>query len=197
MVNRFLARLAEPVTEHETVGIFQALGRVLACNLISPISVPAYDNSAMDGYAFLGAQLARDTPLVLKVIGTVLAGQVWPGKVETGECVKIMTGAMLPQQLDTVAPQELVTVRPAHDRSLSARAETITIAPGLLQTGDNRRLLGEDLQRGQTALQQGELLTPAALGLIASLGIEKVPVLRRLRVAYFSTGDEILSLGEA
>src|SRR5674476_68458 len=130
-------------------------------------------------------------------IGTVLAGQAWSGKVETGECVKIMTGAMLPQQLDTVAPQELVTVRQAHYRPISARAETITIAPGLLQTGDNRRLLGEDLQRGKTALQQGELLTPAALGLIASLGIEKVPVLRRLRVAYFSTGDEILSLGEA
>ena len=196
-VNRFLSRLVTPVTEQESVGIFQALGRVLACDVISPISVPPHDNSAMDGYAFAGAQLASDRPLVLKVIGTVLAGQAWSGKVETGECVKIMTGAMLPPQLDTVAPQELVTVRQAHDRPISARAETITIAPGLLQTGDNRRLLGEDLQRGKTALQQGELLTPAALGLIASLGIEKVPVLRRLRVAYFSTGDEILSLGEA
>lgn len=186
MVNRFLARLAEPVTEHETVGIFQALGRVLACNLISPISVPAYDNSAMDGYAFLGAQLAHGTPLVLKVIGTVLAGQVWPGKVETGECLKIMTGAMLPQPLDTVVPQELVTPGPH-----------ITIPAGVLRAGDNRRCLGEDLLQGQPALEKGALLTPAALGLIASLGIQNIRVWRKLRVAYFSTGDEILSLGEA
>src|SRR5450759_1968334 len=153
-VNRFLSRLVTPVTEIETVGIFQALGRVLACDVISPISVPAHDNSAMDGYAFAGAQLAGDRPLVLKVIGTVLAGQAWSGKVEPGECVKIMTGTMLPPQLDRVAPQELVTVRPAHDGPISARTETITIAPGLLRTGDNRRLLGEDLQRDQTALQQ-------------------------------------------
>src|SRR5674476_741165 len=93
-VNRFLSRLVTPVTEQESVGIFQALGWVLACDVISPISVPAHDNSAMDGYAFAGAQLASDRPLVLKVIGTVLAGQAWSGKVETGECVKIMTGAM-------------------------------------------------------------------------------------------------------
>src|ERR1035437_9430635 len=92
-VNRFLSHLVTPVTEQESVGIFQALGRVLACDVISPISVPPHDNSAMDGYAFAGAQLASDRPLVLRVIGTVLACQAWRGTVETGEGVKMMTGA--------------------------------------------------------------------------------------------------------
>ncbi len=186
-VGGFLSRLVEPVKELEEVAIFQALGRVLAQDLISPISVPPHDNSAMDGFAFDGAQLSDQAPLTLKVIGTALAGKAWPGRIEPGECLKIMTGAILPAGLDTVVPQEFVTVR----------ADIITIPPNVIQAGDNRRLMGEDLMQGQPALQKGELLTPAALGLLASLGIEKVPVWRRLRVAYFSTGDEILSLGEA
>ena len=188
-VNEFLSRLVEPVTEQETVGIFQALGRVLARDVISPISVPAHDNSAMDGYAFDGAQLQSPEPLRLKVVGTALAGQAWQGQVRLGECVKIMTGAVMPAGLDTVVPQEFVTRSDAFD--------TITVPPGLLQAGNNRRLLGEDLLQGQPALQQGAVLTPAALGLLASLGLDEVTVWRRLRVAYFSTGDEILSLGEA
>ena len=186
MVNSFLTRLVEPVTEVEAAGIFEALGRVLAQAVISPISVPPHDNSAMDGYAFDGAQLATDAPLSLSVIGTALAGKAWSGHVKPGECVRIMTGAIMPAGLDTVVPQELTTL--AGDR--------ITIPKNVLQAGDNRRRLGEDLMQGQPALQKGELLTPAALGLVASLGINTVPVLRRLRVAYFSTGDEILSLGE-
>ena len=187
-VSSFLARLVEPVTQLEEVGIFQALGRVLATDVISPISVPPHDNSAMDGYAFDGAELIAAAPLTLKVVGTALAGKAWSGQVQRGECVKIMTGAVMPAGLDTVVPQELVSHSPA--------TELITLAAGLVQPGDNRRHLGEDLLQGQTALQKGELLTPAALGLIASLGIEKLSVWRRLRVAYFSTGDEILSLGE-
>ena len=106
--------------------------------------------------------------------------------MQRGECVKIMTGAIMPAGLDTVVPQELATLT----------GDQITIPPNVLQAGDNRRHLGEDLMQGQPALQKGELLTPAALGLVASLGIDSVPVLRRLKVAYFSTGDEILSLGE-
>ncbi|WP_394755830.1 molybdopterin molybdotransferase MoeA, partial [Rhodoferax sp.] len=188
-VNTFLARLVEPVTQHEEVGIFQALGRVLAADVISPISVPPHDNSAMDGYAFEGSQLLTASPLTLKVVGTALAGKAWPGKVQRGECVKIMTGAVMPPGLDTVVPQELTSHHPA--------TECITIAPGTVHPGDNRRPLGEDLRQGQPALQKGELLTPAALGLMASLGIAKLQVWRQLRVAYFSTGDEILSLGEA
>ena len=186
MVNNFLAKLVEPVTEVEEVGIFEALGRVLAQDVISPISVPPHDNSAMDGFAFDGAQLTADATLSLKVIGTALAGKAWTGQVQGGECVKIMTGAIMPSSLDTVVPQELATLT----------GDQITIPPNVLQAGDNRRHLGEDLMQGQPALQKGELLTPAALGLVASLGLDSVPVLRRLKVAYFSTGDEILSLGE-
>lgn len=198
-VSAFLSRLVEPVIDHEKVGIFQALGRVLSHDVISPISVPAHDNSAMDGYAFDGAQLQAQTPLVLKVVGTALAGRAWQGLVGPGECLKIMTGAILPAGLDTVVPQEFVT---RHNEPVdtpaeaSTKPEVIIIPAGLLQAGDNRRKLGEDLMQGQPALQKGNLLAPAALGLLASLGIEQVPVWRKLRVAYFSTGDEILSLGE-
>ncbi len=188
-VSAFLARLVAPVTQQEEVGIFQALGRVLAADVVSPISVPPHDNSAMDGYAFAGSQLLAASPLTLRVVGTALAGKAWPGQVQRGECVKIMTGAVMPAGLDTVVAQELV--------QQSADTAFITLAPGTVQPGGNRRQLGEDLLQGQAALQKGELLTPAALGLMASLGIEKLQVWRRLRVAYFSTGDEILSLGEA
>ncbi len=190
-VNTFLSKLVEPVTEVEHVTVFQALGRVLAHDVISPISVPPHDNSAMDGFAFDGAQLQSNTALTLKVVGTALAGKAWRGQVQPGECVKIMTGAIMPSGLDTVVPQEFVTLDTAGDTT------RVTLPANLLTAGDNRRCLGEDLMQGRPALQKGELLTPAALGLVASLGIEKVSVLRKLRVAYFSTGDEILSLGDA
>ena len=187
-VNAFLDRLVEPVTATEELPLFNALGRVLARDVVSPISVPPHDNSAMDGYAFAGAQLAKGQPLTLRVVGTALAGKAWTGTVAAGECVKIMTGAIMPTGLDTVVPQEFTT---------SDGGEHITIAADVLQLGDNRRFKGEDLMEGGVALARGELLTPAALGLVASLGLPTVTVVRRLRVAYFSTGDEILSLGEA
>lgn len=191
-VGSFLSQLVEPITELEEVEIFEALGRVLAHDVISPVSVPPHDNSAMDGYAFHGAHLSATQPLVLQVVGTALAGKAWQGTVNAGDCVKIMTGAVMPAGLDTVVPQELTT------EGVSDIGKTcITLPAGLLRTGDNRRKLGEDLMEGQAALQKGELLTPAALGLVASLGIEKLSVLRKLRVAYFSTGNEILTLGEA
>ena len=183
----FLSRLVQSVTEIELVDIFSALDRVLAQDVISPISVPPHDNSAMDGYAFDGAQLVSDTALTLTVVGTAMAGKAWQGTVCAGECLRVMTGAVMPAGLDTVLPQELA----------SLSGEQITVSANALRRGDNRRLLGEDLLAGGTALQRGEPLTPAALGLIASLGIANVPVMRRLRVAYFSTGNEILSLGEA
>ncbi len=186
-VNAFLSELVEPVHESEEVGIFEALGRVLAQDLVSPISVPPHDNSAMDGYAFDSSQLSLDAPLTLELAGTALAGKAWQGQVAAGQCVKIMTGAIMPAGTDTVVPQEFVTARDA----------MVTIPAGLLQPGDNRRLKGEDLHEGRPALRQGERLLPAACGLVASLGLKTVTVRRRLRVAYFSTGDEILSLGEA
>jgi molybdopterin molybdotransferase len=185
-VGEFLAQLVEPVTGTEPVAIFDALGRVLASDLVSPISVPPHDNSAMDGYAFAGAQLGAQ-PLQLRVVGTALAGKAWQGTVQPGECVKIMTGAIMPAGLDTVVPQEFVAFE---------GESGVTIPPGILQPGDNRRHKGEDLMEGQPALRAGELLGPAACGLVASLGMAQVQVWRRLRVAYFSTGDEILSLGE-
>ena len=186
LVGSFLDQLVEPITEAEDINIFAALGRVLAADIISPVSVPPHDNSAMDGYTFDGAQLRPGSALTLKVVGTALAGKGWGGVVSAGECVRIMTGAIMPTGLNTVVPQELVTIAD----------DWVTVPANILKPGDNRRFQGEDLMRGQPALQKGELLTPAALGLVASLGIKTVPVLRRLKVAYFSTGDEILRLGE-
>ncbi len=182
----------QPVSTNDSqdVFLFEALGRVLAQDVISPISVPAHNNSAMDGFAFDATQLQPDQPLSLRVVGTALAGKAWQGKVNAGECLKIMTGAILPDGLDTIAPQEFCQIDSAHD------VTTVTIPPNILKSGDNRRLMGEDLMQGQPALKAGQHLTPAALGLVASLGLPDVRVHRRLRVAYFSTGDEVLSLGE-
>lgn len=185
-VGEFLSHLVEPVRETERVDIAEAIGRVLANDLISPISVPAHDNSAMDGFAFDASQLRPDATLTLEVVGTALAGKAWHGVASAGQCVRIMTGAIMPAGLDTVVPQELV----------SSSGNAITVPAGLLQPGDNRRLKGEDLHEGRPALLAGERLLPAAAGLVASLGLSQVTVRRRLRVAYFSSGDEILSVGE-
>lgn len=185
-VNDFLARLVVPLRESETVGIFDALGRVLAEDVISPISVPPHDNSAMDGFAFDGTELGS-TPLTLRNVGTAFAGKAWSGHIGPGECLKIMTGAIMPAGLDTVVPVEFVKVD----------GDAVTIPPGVVKPGDNRRLLGEDLMAGSAALRRGQVLGPAALGLVASLGLPTLRVFRRAKVAYFSTGDEILSLGDA
>lgn len=187
-VLNFLDHLVTPVQDSESVDIFAALGRVTAQDVISPINVPPHDNSAMDGFAFDGAQLRDTQGFSLKVVGTALAGKTWAGAVNAGECVKIMTGAIMPEGLNTVVPQELCHMTSSND---------VEIPADLLKPGDNRRLCGEDIMQGQPALLKGALVTPAAAGLLASLGVPNVSVVRRLRVAYFSTGDEILSLGEA
>ena len=184
-VLRFLAQLVTPVQDASDVQLFEALGRVLSKDVISPLDVPPHDNSAMDGYALDGQQLGN-APLTLQVVGTAFAGKAWQGTVKPGQCVKIMTGAIMPAGLDTVVPQEFV----------STDGQNITIPPKLLKAGDNRRHRGEDLMQGKPALLKGALLTPARLGLAASLGLATVPCYRQLKVAYFSTGDEILSLGE-
>jgi molybdopterin molybdotransferase len=186
-VNAFLAELVQAVTQQETLPLMQALGRILARDVVSPISVPPHDNSAMDGYAFRGSELQSAQPTSLKVVGTALAGAAWQGQVHAGECVRIMTGAIMPAGLDTVVPQELV----------KTEGDAVLVPSGLLQVGDNRRLLGEDLMAGQVALAAGSRLSPAACGLLASLGLPTVQVWRKPKVAYFSTGDEILSLGDA
>jgi molybdopterin molybdotransferase len=189
VVNAFLAQWVPAPQRTETTLLMQALGRVLAEDVVCPIDVPAHDNSAMDGYAFDGGQLRSDSPLALRVLGTARAGSAYAGLVAAGQCVKIMTGAVMPAGLDTVVPQELV--------QLDGDTITIPSPAGMLRPGDNRRQAGEDLRRGSAALTLGARITPAALGLIASLGISEVRVYARLRVAYFSTGDEILSLGDA
>ncbi|HWW70648.1 MAG TPA: gephyrin-like molybdotransferase Glp, partial [Duganella sp.] len=147
----------------------------------------AHDNSAMDGFAFAGAQLKPEGNTTLKVIGTAYAGRPSALKPGTGECVRIMTGGVMPDGCDTVLPQEL-----AADLSDVA----VTIAPNTVRTGDNRRFKGEDLAAGTPALRKGKVMRPADLGLVASLGLAEVPVQRRLRVAFFSTGDELRSIGE-
>ena len=185
-VNEFLAQLVQPVTATEAVGVFEALDRVLATDVVSPISVPPHDNSAMDGFAFDSARLQPGQPLTLRVAGTAFAGKAWTGALGADQCLKIMTGAIMPAALDTVVPLEFVKVE----------GDRVEIPPGVVAAGDNRRLLGEDLMAGQPALRRGQTLGPAALGLIASLGLPTVTVFRRIRVAYFSTGDEILTLGE-
>ena len=186
-VGEFLSRLVTPVQDWLELPLFEALGRVLASDVVSPFDVPPHDNSAMDGYAFASQQLQAGSALELKVVGTALAGKAWQGRVEAGQCVKIMTGAIMPEGLDTVVPQEFVV----------AGNGLITLPSGLLKSGDNRRLRGEDLAQGQPALLKGDLITPARLGLAASLGLKTLTTWRPLRVAYFSTGDEILSPGEA
>jgi molybdopterin molybdotransferase len=183
----FIARLVPRVAAVESVALRSSLGRVLARDVISAIDVPAHDNSAMDGYALRGADLVAGGETVLRAVtGTGFAGQAGEVVVPPGHCLRIMTGAVMPAGLDTVVPQEFV----------KSDGAVVRIPAGMVRTGDNRRLAGEDLARGGVALSAGRLIKPADLGLMASLGLAEVPVLRRLRVAFFSTGDELRSIGE-
>lgn len=186
VAQRAIADCIQPITDTEHVPLKQALGRTLARAVISPINVPAHNNSAMDGYAFRGADLARDSSEFI-VVGKAFAGHPYQAAVQAGECVRIMTGAVIPDGCDSVIPQELIH---------AVNPQTIRIEPGVIQAGLHLRLAGEDLRVGTVALQQGRCLTPADLGLLASLGIAEVVVIRRLRVAFFSTGDELRSIGQ-
>lgn len=180
---------AAPVTAIERVPLRDALDRVLAADIVSPIDVPAHDNSAMDGYAFNRAALAGGGAGVeLAVVGKALAGHPFAGHVEATQCVRVMTGACMPAGCDTVVPQELV--------ERAAGASSIRFAANAVAAGANRRLAGEDLARGHIALRAGRIMRASDLGLLASLGIGEISVRRRLRVAFFSTGDELRSLGE-
>jgi molybdopterin molybdotransferase len=176
------------IEDTEKMKLHDALGRVLAEDMISPINVPAHDNAAMDGYALRGVDLKKNAPTTLTIIGTALAGKPYSGMTSTDECVHIMTGAVMPAGCDTVLPQEFVQ---------DATQTSITFPEGVVKKNGNRRLKGEDLEAGAAALKKGTILHPAELGLLASLGIAEVAVRRRLRVAIFSTGDELRSSGEA
>ncbi|AMM22947.1 molybdopterin molybdotransferase MoeA [Variovorax sp. PAMC 28711] len=190
-VHAFLSQLVAPLvlTQSQSIPLREALGRVLADDIVSPVSVPPHDNSAMDGYAFDGALLPADAgaALSLPIVGKALAGSCWRAGDAPAGAVRIMTGAMMPPGLDTVVPQELCVVD----------GDRVGFPVAALRRGANRRRAGEDLMQGRPALRRGERLSPAALGMVASLGLPMVSALRRLRVACFSTGDEILSLGDA
>jgi molybdopterin molybdotransferase len=180
LIQRFLA----PIRGIERCAIRTALGRILAEDVISPVDVPAHDNSAMDGYAVRHSDLSG-AETVLRIAGTAFAGKPYDGRIEAGEGIRIMTGGVVPPSLDTVVMQE--HVRAAGDR--------VTIGGGHSK-GQNVRRAGEDLRRGSVALAKGRLITPADIGLLASLSIGEIGVYRKLRVAFFSTGDELVSIGQ-
>jgi molybdopterin molybdotransferase len=176
-----LACLA-PIKETEKVEVREALGRVLGEDIVPSINVPAHDNSAMDGYAVRSSDLNENTSL--EEIGSALAGRPFHGKVGPGQCVRIMTGAVMPQGTDTVVIQEIV----------KKQGNRISVPAGQ-KPRQNVRYAGEDLKVGVAVLKSGKLLTPADIGLIASLGTGEVRVKRKLRVAFFATGDELASIG--
>ncbi|MBU3736637.1 MAG: molybdopterin molybdotransferase MoeA [Methylobacterium sp.] len=182
---KFIRDYLHPVQDSEQLPLRAALGRVLADAIISPCNVPNRDNSAMDGYAVRGEDLEPEGNTRLRVAGTAFAGKSFDAAVNRGECVRIMTGAVMPQGCDTVVMQEHVRVD--DDR--------ISFGPGV-KRGQNVRAAGEDLRAGQSVFPAGHPVKPADLGLIASLGIGEVQVYRKLRVAFFSTGDELASIGQ-
>ncbi|MBR7798991.1 molybdopterin molybdotransferase MoeA [Undibacterium fentianense] len=176
-----------PLTQSEVLPLHLCIGRTLARDILSPMDVPPHDNSAMDGYAFLGDCDPLHEQIQLRVIGTATAGHPFTDHVPIGCAIQIMTGAVMPHNCDTVIPQELC---------LSISDTSITLLTRSTKPGSNRRLRGEDLQQGKVALQKGQRIGPAELGLIASLGIDQVTVNQRLKVACFSTGDELRDLGQ-
>jgi len=184
-----LALLAErvvAVTEEETVTLDEASGRILANDLVSARDVPPHDNSAVDGYALRYADLQTDQATRLAIVGRAAAGHPHVDIVEAGDAVRIFTGAPMPEGPDTVVMQEDTEV---------ADDETTVIVPAGLSEGANRRRAGEDVAAGSTILTAGRVLQPQDVGLAASVGINHLPVFRRLRVAVFSTGDEVRDPG--
>ena len=174
-----------PVTLTERLAIRQCLDRVLAEPVTSAINVPGNTNSAMDGYAINGADLAVDGSATLHLAGQAFAGHPFAGNVDRGQCIRIMTGAPMPPGTDTVVMQE-------HS---AADGNRISFTPGQ-RSGQNVRQAGEDVARGQVVLDAGRRVTAADLGLLASLGNAELAVYRRPRVAFFSTGDELRSIGQ-
>lgn len=170
--------------ESESVPLEKALGRVLAEDVISPIDVPGHTNSAMDGYAVRGADLPDSGSRRFEVVGRALAGAAYPGELKASQAVRIMTGAVMPQGADSVVMLE----------QADETADGVIIGAGH-RPGQNVRQAGEDLRRGDVAVKRGTRLMPAEMGVLASLGADRAQVIRRLRVACFSTGDEVLNPG--
>ncbi len=182
---RRIVDLVTPVTTRERVSIHEALGRILAEEVVSTIDVPPFPNSAMDGYAVRGEEVSGAGPHTLRVVGRSFAGAPFDGELGPGEAVRIMTGAPVPAGSDTVVMQERTR----------REGETVVIE-GSHASGENVRHPGEDMSRGETVLEPGCELLPAHLGLLATIGLPEVWVWRRPRVAFFSTGDELKGVGE-
>jgi molybdopterin molybdotransferase len=180
----FIDRFVSPITGTRRVPVRDALGQVLAEDIVSPFDVPLADNSAMDGYALRHSDVDGREGVTLKVVGTAFAGRTFNGEVAPGECIRIMTGGVVPAPLDCVVPQE-------HTRPGDGK---VTFGAGL-RRAQNVRYAGEDIRRGAVVLRRGQWMRPAEIGLLASLGIGEATVYRRLRVAFFSTGDELVSIG--
>ncbi len=175
-----------PISDEQRVPIRSALGRVLAADCVSPIDVPSHTNSAMDGYAFIGIDLPTGGTRDYTVIATALAGQTVSDACVSGQCVRIMTGAPMPPGTDSVVMQE--QVERLDDKRIRIDARH--------RVGQNVRQAGEDIARGTRVLECGRLLSAADLGVLASLGFAELAVMRRPRVAFFSTGDELRSIGD-
>ena len=173
------------VTDTQTLPLRDALGRVLADDIVSPIDVPSHTNSAMDGYAVRAGDLPAEGVREFPVPGTSWAGRPWLSAIEPGQAVQIMTGGMMPEGAETVVMQEHV----------EREGDTVRIGSGH-RPGQNVRAAGEDLATGQPVLAVGKRLTAADIGVLASIGLGEVSVFRRLKVAFFSTGDELRSVGE-
>jgi len=175
-----------PITEYELVDLRSSLDRILATDILSPANVPNYDNSAMDGYAFNADDITPNASTKLTIIATIFAGKAFDGTLAARECVRIMTGGAMPKGADTVIMQERV--------QCEANSIHFTEAPKRTM---NVRYAGEDLKLGQVVLTSGHLMRAADLGLLASLGVAKILVYRKLKVAFFSTGDELASVGQS
>jgi molybdopterin molybdotransferase len=174
-----------PIIDTERVAVRSALGRVLANDVLSPVAVPQHDNSGMDGYAVASGDLRDSGSVSLKVLGTSWAGKPFNHAVQSGQCVRVMTGGVLPTGTDTVIMQEHV----------ETNGDSVKIGTGH-RKGQHVRYAGEDLARGAIALHAGHRITPADLGLVASLGCAELCVFRKPRITFFSTGDELRSIGE-
>jgi len=182
-----LATRVVAVTERETVALDAAAGRILAADLTSSRNVPPHDNSAVDGYALVHADLNADQPTTLEIIGRAAAGHPFEGDFRPGAALRIFTGAAMPAGPDTVVMQE--------DAQVAEDGNSVTVPAGL-SPGANRRMAGEDVKDSDVILAVGRALRPQDIGLAASVGIDQIPVFRRLRVAVFSTGDEVRNPGD-
>ena len=184
-VERLIAERVTPVTETEDVALGGAAGRVLAADMLAPIDLPPFDNSAVDGFAVRHGDLGAGENR-LAVVDRLTAGRAAARSIGAGEAIRIFTGAPMPQGADTVFMQEDVRQEGA----------AVIVPPGL-KRGANRRLAGEDVECGSVALPAGRRLQPQDLSMVAALGLRTLTVRRRVRVAIFSTGDEIVEPGTA